>query len=176
LNRRPTGGLMDSRLFISAGLLLLGLATVVAESNPPGQACESKNGTSCEECLKNVTCLWCITTKSCVTYPVKTILPPHDLCPLNDARWGLCWMNFQALIISLAVIGGIIIIAFFVCLFCCCKCENFGRTKRFEAKMQRQASKLKTKQEQRKAEMKQRHEEIRQKYGLSGPNPYSKFA
>uniref|UniRef100_A0A671TQH5 Uncharacterized protein n=1 Tax=Sparus aurata TaxID=8175 RepID=A0A671TQH5_SPAAU len=71
-------------------------------------------------------CLWCIKTKSCVTYPVRTILPPHSLCPLNDARWGLCWMNFQALIITLAVVGGIIIIAALVCLFCCCKCENFG--------------------------------------------------
>uniref|UniRef100_A0A8C5HVV7 PSI domain-containing protein n=1 Tax=Gouania willdenowi TaxID=441366 RepID=A0A8C5HVV7_GOUWI len=54
-------------------------------------ACETKNGTNCEECLKNVTCLWCITTKSCVTYPVRTILPPHSLCPLDNARWGLCW-------------------------------------------------------------------------------------
>uniref|UniRef100_A0A3Q4I1L1 PTTG1 interacting protein n=1 Tax=Neolamprologus brichardi TaxID=32507 RepID=A0A3Q4I1L1_NEOBR len=71
-------------------------------------------------------CLWCITTKSCVTYPVRTILPPHALCPLNDARWGLCWMNFQILIITLSVIGGILIIAFLVCLFCCCKCENIG--------------------------------------------------
>ncbi|KAI3367589.1 hypothetical protein L3Q82_026435 [Scortum barcoo] len=127
--------------------------------------CEAKNGTSCEECLKNVTCLWCIKTKSCVTYPVKTILPPHALCPLNDARWGLCWMNFQTLIITLAVLGGVIIIAFLVCLFCCCKCENFG-SKRFEAKMQRQTNKMKTKQEERKAEMKQRHDEIRQKYDL----------
>lgn len=42
-------------------------------------------------------CLWCITTKSCVTYPVKTILPPHDLCPLNDARWGLCWSKKNTL-------------------------------------------------------------------------------
>uniref|UniRef100_A0A671TSL3 Uncharacterized protein n=1 Tax=Sparus aurata TaxID=8175 RepID=A0A671TSL3_SPAAU len=88
-------------------------------------------------------CLWCIKTKSCVTYPVRTILPPHSLCPLNDARWGLCWMNFQALIITLAVVGGIIIIAALVCLFCCCK------SKRLEAKMQRQANKTKTKQEER---------------------------
>lgn len=36
-------------------------------------------------------CLWCITTKSCITYPVRTILPPHAVCPLTDARWGLCW-------------------------------------------------------------------------------------
>ncbi|TKS86797.1 hypothetical protein D9C73_020917 [Collichthys lucidus] len=57
-------------------------------------------------------------------------------------------VNFQALIITMAVVGGIIIIAFLICLFCCCKCENFG-SKRFEAKMQRQANKTKTKQEER---------------------------
>lgn len=36
-------------------------------------------------------CLWCQKTELCITYPVKTILPPHALCPLNDARWGRCW-------------------------------------------------------------------------------------
>uniref|UniRef100_A0A671TQL5 Uncharacterized protein n=1 Tax=Sparus aurata TaxID=8175 RepID=A0A671TQL5_SPAAU len=117
---------MYSRILIPALLLVVGLATVFAQTTAPGIACEAKNGTSCEQCLNNVTCLWCIKTKSCVTYPVRTILPPHSLCPLNDARWGLCWMNFQALIITLAVVGGIIIIAALVCLFCCCKCENFG--------------------------------------------------
>ncbi|XP_060919153.1 PTTG1 interacting protein a [Labrus mixtus] len=166
---------MDSRILLPALLLVFGLATVLAQTAAPGIACETKNGTSCDECLKNVTCLWCIKTRSCVTYPVRTILPPHALCPLSEARWGLCWMNFQALIITLAVIGGIIIIAFLICLFCCCKCENAG-SKRFEDKMQRQANKTKTKQEERKSEMKQRHEEIRKKYGLSGQNQYSKFA
>uniref|UniRef100_A0A3Q3R2G4 Uncharacterized protein n=1 Tax=Monopterus albus TaxID=43700 RepID=A0A3Q3R2G4_MONAL len=115
--------------------------------------CERVNATSCEECLKNVTCLWCIPTKSCVTYPSKTILPPHSLCPLNDARWGLCWMNFQTLIITLAVVGGVIIIALLVCLFCCCKCE-------ITAWLIRSCF-----VPYRKAEMKQRHEEIRKKYG-----------
>ncbi|XP_046906786.1 PTTG1 interacting protein a [Hypomesus transpacificus] len=90
-------------------------------------------------------------------------------------RWGLCWMNFQTLIITLSVVAGVIIIAFLVCLFCCCKCENFG-TKRFEDKMERQANKTKGKQEERRAEMRQRHEEIRTKYGLSGANKYSRFS
>uniref|UniRef100_A0A667XIV3 Pituitary tumor-transforming gene 1 protein-interacting protein-like n=1 Tax=Myripristis murdjan TaxID=586833 RepID=A0A667XIV3_9TELE len=156
------------RSLLPAVLLLLGLVTVFAQTSAPGKVCESKNGTSCEECLSNVTCLWCITTKSCITYPVQTILPPHSLCPLNDARWGLCWMNFQALIITLAVVGGVIIIAFLICLFCCCKCENFGSS-RFEAKMERQANKTRTKQEERRAEMKQRHDEIRKKYGTISP-------
>ncbi|XP_061599179.1 PTTG1 interacting protein a [Cololabis saira] len=168
---------MDVRTLLAAALpaalLVLGLATAAAQDS--GQECEKINATNCDECLKNVSCLWCITTKKCVTYPVKTILPPHALCPLNDARWGLCWMNFQTLIITLAVVGGVLIIAFFVCLFCCCKCENFG-SKRFEAKMQRQEDKLKTKQDERRTEMKQRHQEIRQKYGLGGQNPYSRFA
>ncbi|XP_017266681.1 PTTG1 interacting protein a [Kryptolebias marmoratus] len=161
--------MMDLRILFPALLLICGLATVFADD-----ACESKNGTSCENCLKNVSCLWCIPTKSCVTYPVRTILPPHALCPLNDARWGLCWMNFQILIITLSVVAAVIIIALVICMFCCCKCENFG-SKRFEAKMARQASKNKAKQEERRAEMKQRHQEIREKYGLSGPNPYSRF-
>uniref|UniRef100_A0A8C6TSR4 PTTG1 interacting protein n=1 Tax=Neogobius melanostomus TaxID=47308 RepID=A0A8C6TSR4_9GOBI len=162
----------DSRILLPVLLLiLLGLAEVFAES----QTCESNNGTSCEECLRNVSCLWCNTKKTCIMYPVKTILPPHSVCPLDNARWGLCWMNFQILIITLSVIGAVLILALIICLFCCCKCENFG-SKRFEAKMARQANKLKSKQEERRTEMKQRHDEIRAKYGLSGQNPYSKFA
>uniref|UniRef100_A0A8D3DPC4 PTTG1 interacting protein a n=1 Tax=Scophthalmus maximus TaxID=52904 RepID=A0A8D3DPC4_SCOMX len=258
--------MMDSRIVLPALLLVLGLATGFAQSPATGKACETKNGTSCEECLKNVTvsrerspfcfrwasecvcvpggelrqvapppplhlfdwfeeltdlstiptlffflllplhfllcvcppstvshscpeylqessfvfnmrahyvfwsfcpssqCLWCSKTKMCITYPVNTILPPHALCPLNEARWGLCWMNFQILIITLSVFGAILIIAFMICLFCCCKCENFG-SQRFEAKMQRQGDKMKTKQEERRTEMTQRHDEIRKKYG-----------
>ncbi|XP_010884717.1 PTTG1 interacting protein a isoform X2 [Esox lucius] len=111
----------------------------------------------------------------CLTYPAQTILPSQAFCPLNESRWGLCWMNFQALIITLSVVGGAIIIAFLVCLFCCCKCERIG-SYRFNAKMERQTSKTKEKQQERKAEMKMRHEEIRKKYGLYGSNPYSKFS
>ncbi|XP_026178654.1 PTTG1 interacting protein a isoform X1 [Mastacembelus armatus] len=165
--------MLDLRILPIALLLIVGC--VAQTSAPTKAACTEKNGTSCEECLSNVECLWCITTKTCISYPVRTILPPHSVCPLNDARWGLCWMNFQTLIITLAVLGGVIIIALLICLFCCCKCENFG-SKRFEARMQRQTNKLKTKQEERKAEMKQKHDEIRKKYGLSGQNPYSRFA
>ncbi|XP_041936314.1 PTTG1 interacting protein a [Alosa sapidissima] len=141
---------------------------------PPANVCELKNGTNCDECLKNVSCLWCIKTKSCVTYPVATILPPHSLCPLNEARWGQCSINFQTLIIAMAVVGGVIILAFFICLFCCCKCENLGSS-RFESKMQRQADKRKGKSDTRKAEMRTRHDEIRQKYGLSRASPYARF-
>uniref|UniRef100_A0A3B5M3J4 PTTG1 interacting protein n=1 Tax=Xiphophorus couchianus TaxID=32473 RepID=A0A3B5M3J4_9TELE len=116
-------------------------------------------GTSCDDCLKNVTCLWCTTTKSCVTYPVGTILPPHSLCELNDARWGLCWMNFQTLIITLSVLGAVLIIAIMVCMFCCCKCENFGNDMNsFVAHGEMLCL-------HRRAEMNKRHQEIRQKYG-----------
>ncbi|XP_057715143.1 pituitary tumor-transforming gene 1 protein-interacting protein-like [Corythoichthys intestinalis] len=165
---------MDVRSLAPVLLLLFAFTTVLAQTAAPGVACETKNGTSCEECLNNVTCLWCIKTKTCVSYPVRTILPPHSLCPLNDARWGLCWMNFQSLIITLAVLGGVIIIAFLICLFCCCKCENIGSSS-FLAKMERQVNKSMNKQETRRAEMKQRHDDIRRKYGLNGPNPYSRF-
>ncbi|XP_018621045.1 pituitary tumor-transforming gene 1 protein-interacting protein-like [Scleropages formosus] len=136
--------------------------------------CAENSNTTCKECLKNVSCLWCRTTKKCLDYPVRTVLPPHSLCPLAEARWGLCWVNFQALIITMAVIGGVIIIAIFICCFCCCKCKNIG-SKRTETKMEMQEEMRKARQMERKAEMKERHDEIRKKYGLAKENPYSKF-
>lgn len=36
-------------------------------------------------------CLWCQPLKLCTDYPVGNVLPPPSLCPLNDARWGVCW-------------------------------------------------------------------------------------
>uniref|UniRef100_A0A9J7X0B4 PTTG1 interacting protein a n=1 Tax=Cyprinus carpio carpio TaxID=630221 RepID=A0A9J7X0B4_CYPCA len=148
--------------------------TSKAPTTTPRPSCESKNGTSCEECLAYVDCLWCIPTKTCITYPAKTILPPHSLCPLSDARWGLCTINFQILIITLSVAGALLIIGFLLCIFCCCKCENIGSA-RSENRMNRQLDKRKTKQEQRKTELKIRHDEIRQKYGLSRASPYARF-
>uniref|UniRef100_A0A8C5FA08 PSI domain-containing protein n=1 Tax=Gadus morhua TaxID=8049 RepID=A0A8C5FA08_GADMO len=58
---------------------------------PISVPCASKSNTTCEDCLKNVTCLWCMSTKECVDYPVRSILPKPSVCPLNNARWGLCW-------------------------------------------------------------------------------------
>lgn len=40
-------------------------------------------------------CLWCITSKSCITYPYHTILPPSSVCPLNEARWGQCTSTYN---------------------------------------------------------------------------------
>ncbi|KAM4609281.1 PTTG1 interacting protein b [Polymixia lowei] len=141
---------------------------------PAPISCALKSNTSCDECLKNVTCLWCIPTKQCIDYPVRTILPPHSVCPLPEARWGLCWVNFQILIITMSVLAGIIIIAIFVCCFCCCKCEKIGN-KREDAKVERQNRARKTRQEERRTEMKVRHDEIRQKYGLAKGNPYARM-
>ncbi|GAA6084807.1 PTTG1 interacting protein a [Tachysurus ichikawai] len=124
--------------------------------------------------LTGVSCLWCITSKSCITYPYHTILPPSSVCPLNEARWGQCTINFQTLIITLSVLGAIIIIAFLICLFRCCKCENCGNSIN-ERKMQRKADKRTVAQEQRRTEMMARHDEIRQKYGLSRGSAYAKF-
>ncbi|MCI4378851.1 hypothetical protein PGIGA_G00221000 [Pangasianodon gigas] len=101
-------------------------------------SCVMKSNSSCAECVSNITCLWCSRTQQCLDYPVQTLLPPHSLCPLNDARWGNCWVNFQALIITVCVIGGVIIISVLICCFCCCKCENIG-SKRTDERVEREA-------------------------------------
>uniref|UniRef100_A0A8C3K8E3 PTTG1 interacting protein n=1 Tax=Calidris pygmaea TaxID=425635 RepID=A0A8C3K8E3_9CHAR len=94
-----------------------------------------------------------------VEYPVRRVLPRADLCELRSARWGVCWVNFEALIIAMSVVGGTILIMLGVCCCCCC-CKK---------KSKKQVS-------EGRAEMKSRHDEIRRKYGLfKEENPYAKF-
>ncbi|NXR63100.1 PTTG protein, partial [Rhadina sibilatrix] len=131
--------------------------------------CRQYTNRSCEECLKNVTCLWCASSRSCMEYPVRRILPPADLCELRSARWGVCWVNFEALIIAMSVVGGTLLIMLGVCCCCCCckkksKKQVLGPDKDDE-RAARERERRRVRQEERRAEMKSRHDEIRRKYG-----------
>nr|XP_056706404.1 pituitary tumor-transforming gene 1 protein-interacting protein [Euleptes europaea] len=139
--------------------------------------CDQYTNKSCEACLKNVTCLWCTSNKKCIEYPVRSILPPSSVCALSSARWGVCGVNFEALIITMSVVGGGIIIALCVCCCCCCrKKKSINRPDKEEEKAVREKEQRRVKQEERRAEMKSRHDEIRKKYGLfKEENPYAKF-
>ncbi|XP_037542330.1 PTTG1 interacting protein b isoform X2 [Nematolebias whitei] len=121
-----------------------------AQTPTPSPApCHLKSNSTCAECLQTVACLWCITTKQCLDYPVKNILPPSSVCPLNDARWGVCWVNFQILIITMSVLAGIVVVSVVVCcLCCCCKCERAGN-KREDEQAERQQRGRKSRQKAR---------------------------
>ncbi|KFQ19676.1 Pituitary tumor-transforming gene 1 protein-interacting protein, partial [Mesitornis unicolor] len=132
--------------------------------------CRQYTNRSCEECLKNVTCLWCASSRRCLEYPVRRVLPPADLCELRSARWGVCWVNFEALIIAMSVVGGTILIMLGVCCCCCCckrksKKQVSGRPDKDDERAAREREKRRVRQEERRAEMKSRHDEIRRKYG-----------
>ncbi|XP_043546226.1 uncharacterized protein LOC122549974 isoform X3 [Chiloscyllium plagiosum] len=62
---------------------------------PTMRDCSDFTNTSCEECLENVSCLWCFVDQRCMKYPVETIIPPRSICPLNEARWGVCWIMMK---------------------------------------------------------------------------------
>ncbi|NWW02794.1 PTTG protein, partial [Oreocharis arfaki] len=132
--------------------------------------CHQYTNRSCEECLKNVTCLWCASSRRCIEYPVRRILPPADMCELRSARWGVCWVNFEALIIAMSVVGGTLLIMLGVCCCCCCckkksKKQVSGGPDKDDERAAREQEKRRMRQEERRAEMKSRHDEIRRKYG-----------
>ncbi|XP_045357103.1 pituitary tumor-transforming gene 1 protein-interacting protein isoform X2 [Leopardus geoffroyi] len=141
------------------------------------EACSQNTNRTCEECLKNVSCLWCNTNKACLDYPVTRILPPSSLCTLSSARWGVCWVNFEALIITLSVVGGAVLLALAACCCaCCCRRKRSRKPDKEEEKAAREREERRVRQEERRAEMKSRHDEIRKKYGLfKEENPYARF-
>ncbi|XP_072010385.1 pituitary tumor-transforming gene 1 protein-interacting protein-like isoform X1 [Engystomops pustulosus] len=167
-------------------LLLLGLAMVASQTSPPVPApitrpCSFYSGKSCEECLRNVSCLWCLTNNTCLEYPVRSILPPPSLCAMSAARWGACWINFEALIIAMAVVAGVMLLAVIICCCYCCYCRKSSSSRlRLEAEEEnliREREKRKQESLQRKNERTIKHNEIRKKYGLlqDMDHPYSKF-
>ncbi|TKS81590.1 Pituitary tumor-transforming gene 1 protein-interacting protein [Collichthys lucidus] len=85
---------------------------------------EPESLSHCLERTATFRCLWCFTTNNCTEYPVSWLLPPASVCQLSQARWGVCWLNFEALIIAMAVLGGTILIAIAVCCCCCCCCKK----------------------------------------------------
>lgn len=164
------------RLPLGGAALLLLLIPVAAAQEPRGAACSQNTNKTCEECLKNVSCLWCNTNKACLDYPVTNILPPASLCKLSSARWGVCWVNFEALIITMSVVGGALLLGIAICCCCCCRRKRSRKPDRSEEKAMREREERRIRQEERRAEMKTRHDEIRKKYGLfKEENPYARF-
>ncbi|XP_057288696.1 pituitary tumor-transforming gene 1 protein-interacting protein-like [Pezoporus wallicus] len=162
------------------GRASIGLAQLSTTAPPaPAQACSEFSQKSCEECLKNVSCLWCYTNNTCIDYPVRSILPPSSLCSLSNARWGVCWINFEALIIAIAVVAGLILVSVAVCCCYCCYCRRRSRSGPDEEEEQlgRKREERRLQSLQRKHERKLKHDEIRKKYGLlqDSDNPYSRF-
>uniref|UniRef100_F7GKL0 PTTG1 interacting protein n=1 Tax=Monodelphis domestica TaxID=13616 RepID=F7GKL0_MONDO len=103
-------------------------------------------------------------------YPVRKILPPSALCPLKSARWGVCWVNFEALIIAMSVVGGILLLGITVCCCCCCRKRKSQRQVDQEATASGGLVPHRILSFCRRAEMKSRHEEIRKKYGEARPS------
>ncbi|XP_033971518.1 pituitary tumor-transforming gene 1 protein-interacting protein [Trematomus bernacchii] len=133
----------------------------------------------CDNCVPHAKCLWCFTTNNCTEYPVSWLLPPASVCQLSQARWGVCWLNFEALIITLAVIGGVILLSIGVCCCCCCCCRKKRRSRpdRDDERVIARREEIKQRAEERTVERKERHDQIRKKYGLmsDSDHPYSKF-
>ena len=147
-------------------------------STTPADICVSYNN-SCSDCISNnALCVWC--SGRCVIYSTRKVFP--DACPLSEARWLNCWVNFQVLLIMMGVIGLVIIIALLTCIYCCCCTSNGRRERQREQRENERANRAKndrqSKSAEKKAERESRYDELRRKYGLSkggGPTPYSRF-
>uniref|UniRef100_A0A5F8HF44 PTTG1 interacting protein n=1 Tax=Monodelphis domestica TaxID=13616 RepID=A0A5F8HF44_MONDO len=79
-------------------------------------------------------------------------------------------MNFEALIIAMSVVGGILLLGITVCCCCCCRKRKSQRQVDQEATASGGLVPHRILSFCRRAEMKSRHEEIRKKYGEARPS------
>ncbi|XP_053117571.1 pituitary tumor-transforming gene 1 protein-interacting protein-like isoform X2 [Hemicordylus capensis] len=134
---------------------------------PPAMPCAAFTGKTCEECLKNTSCLWCATNSTCADYPVGKLFPTSSVCEFPKAYWAVCWVSFEAMIISMGVVAGILLLLI-VC--CCCLCyfrkkgRLRGRLAEEEESFIRDREEKRMQSLQRKHERKLKHNEIRKKY------------
>lgn len=153
--------------------------TPLSTTTPSAEELCAQHNKSCDDCLgvAGAKCLWCKSTSKCVAYPANKILPPSKICALDDARWGVCWLNFEALIISMGVVGGVILLTITCCCVycCCCRGGNNKKYEREEARYNNKKMERKARNEERRAERKDRLDEIRRKYGLMKDEPYQRF-
>uniref|UniRef100_A0A8C6WJ63 Pituitary tumor-transforming gene 1 protein-interacting protein-like n=1 Tax=Neogobius melanostomus TaxID=47308 RepID=A0A8C6WJ63_9GOBI len=130
---------------------------------PPPPPCTSYK--TCDTCVPHAKCLWCFSTNNCTDYPVTWLFPPASLCKLADARWGVCWLNFEALVITLGALGGVIVLAIAVCCcYCCCCKRSHTRFDREDEQYARRREEIRQRSEERKTDRKSKHDEIRRKY------------
>uniref|UniRef100_A0A8C8UAH7 Pituitary tumor-transforming 1 interacting protein n=1 Tax=Peromyscus maniculatus bairdii TaxID=230844 RepID=A0A8C8UAH7_PERMB len=98
------------------------------------------------------------------------------LLPVASAQEPTGVVNFEALIITMSVLGGSVLLGITVCCCCCCRRKKSRKPDKSDERAIREQEERRVRQEERRAEMKSRHDEIRKKYGLfKEQNPYEKF-
>lgn len=131
--------------------------------------CHSANS-SCEVCVKHAFCLWCETSPiKCLEYPPGKPLPT-SVCDLSKARWGVCWVNYEILLIVMCVLAFVIILTISICVYCCCcKIRRRYSTRREQKETDREnreRDERETRNAERRAERQAKYDDIRKKYGL----------
>ncbi|XP_063159673.1 PTTG1IP family member 2 [Candoia aspera] len=162
------------------GCPTMGLESPVSPSPTPAPTCSDFTKKSCEECIKNTTCLWCSENSTCMDYPVSRLVPPSSLCSLTKSYWAICWVSLEAIIIAIGVVASIFLLVIICCCcYCCRRCRQRPgrRVSEEEERFIRDQEEKRMQSLQRRHERKVKYDEIRKKYGLlqDSDHPYSRY-
>ncbi|XP_035681321.1 pituitary tumor-transforming gene 1 protein-interacting protein-like [Branchiostoma floridae] len=62
------------------------MSTVTPAITPTGEV-DCSSHSSCDECIRDVKCYYCLKDNFCRMYPACRVLPTSE-CPLSEVRWG----------------------------------------------------------------------------------------
>ncbi|PAA67232.1 hypothetical protein BOX15_Mlig005853g1 [Macrostomum lignano] len=165
------------------GLIVL-LCTLAVAYGQNSSECHTLSGTAknenCNNCIRNTACMYCFTDHKCKPYPVGHLIPGPSDCPLADARWGTCFVNFLALIICMSILAFVILVIVPCCIYCCCCRKKSGPSRRAlaeSAKYEQERTEREARHAERRNDREKKYDEIRAKYGLAthGSRPESGY-
>ncbi|CAF1475614.1 unnamed protein product [Adineta steineri] len=137
--------------------------------------CNNITNPTCQTCLNAGSCAYCKTTKTCFLYNSGDILSSG--CNTVDMQWQTCVGNFRVWIIIVSVIGGVLLIAILITLWCFCRkckrCRIRKEERRQEIDEQRMGARMEERRaaaEVRSTERNRVADQIRMKYGILKAN------
>lgn len=163
-----TEGTIDTTITTTTTTSVANTTTLLTTTEKP-DGCNNKTGNiTCDTCIENSDCLFCKETNKCIKLVFDGLYPTG--CPLSKARWSVCFLDLQALIISVSVIGTVILIVIFSAIcYCCnatCRTVTNHRIGRVERKLRKEKNQRDVERNERRGEREKKYDDIRVKYGL----------
>lgn len=138
-------------------------------TSSPESECNKRN-VSCDDCVEDKGCFYCLKSKSCHHYSFQILHPVPESCSsLGDMSYMTCLVSWKSLWIMIGTGSGVLLVAILLLFYCCCCRKKSSTDRLIEDMAKTDARRERTRRielDERRREREARMDQIRARYGL----------